>query len=626
MKLQFGILYRDERVADSQDLTTVLGEYASYNAETSGEFFDGALLMGYRGDKITWEEDTETQPFSLGPYSITFDGRLDNREDIAATIGITADRNLPDPVLILKAYEKYGDSLLPDLIGEFALVLWRKDTRELTFVRSVDGARSLFYVMDDRHLMWCTDIAHLIRVAGLTTKVDRRYIYQYLFTFPSSHLTPFEAVYAVPAGKALRFGRNTISPVLSLWEPRNITPINYKSDAEYEDRFRHELRQAIRPKLRAKGKVFAELSGGLDSSTLTLIAHNILLHDNRDPHILKTLSMVYNRSRTADERYFIRLVEEMRSSNSIYISEDELHFTTNFDDISFTGLPSLFQLRPGKFRSYTQHMAADNARLLLTGEGGDSIFCSTPRPEMLVADLLYGGRVISAHQCCIQLSRFTGIPYFNLLRRSLPSTLQSAFPQRWQDSARIPSWVNLDGEREAFVDHSNISFNSGLSPSQMLRIRLAESFFRATAASNINDHPQLYVSHPYSHRPLVEFCIAVPMSQMQREGETRSLQRRALSRHLPEKIVKRRGKALLEEPYSRAVQRNWEQLGDVSTWRICIDGYVRAQELQDSMRQMQLGVSSHSANFVPVALALEGFLRSLSMLYQDSHSTATLAS
>jgi hypothetical protein len=77
MKLQFGLLYRDERVVAQQDLATLLAEYACWNAETSGEFFDGPLLMGLhgrqyrpvkvtkrRGEALLWR----TSPFTLFPH------------------------------------------------------------------------------------------------------------------------------------------------------------------------------------------------------------------------------------------------------------------------------------------------------------------------------------------------------------------------------------------------------------------------------------------------------------------------------------------------------------------------------------------------------------------------------
>src|SRR6266403_4095820 len=98
MKLQFGILHRDQRPANLDGWAIMLGDYDTWVPETAGQYFDGPLFMGYRGDRITWEEDTETQPFSLGPFTLSFDGRLDNRGDLAAKVGLTVSSSLPDPV------------------------------------------------------------------------------------------------------------------------------------------------------------------------------------------------------------------------------------------------------------------------------------------------------------------------------------------------------------------------------------------------------------------------------------------------------------------------------------------------------------------------------------------------
>ncbi|HEX3105923.1 MAG TPA: asparagine synthase-related protein [Terriglobales bacterium] len=614
MKLQFGILYRDnERVADRQDLATLLGEYASYNAETSGEHFDGPLLMGYRGDRITWEEDSETQPYTLGPYTITFDGRLDNREDIAAKVGIVADRNLPDPTLILQAYEKCGDSLLPDLIGEFALVIWRSDTRELTFCRSVDGARPLYYTQC-KTLCWSSDITHLLHVTRCELALDRRYILGYLLGAPSSELTPFLSVAAVKAGTYSRFVGASMTPATKLWEPLDIRPLSLKSDAEYEERFRDEFQHAVRVRLRTKHSVMAELSGGLDSSSVVLVAHDLLVNEKKTIESLATISMVYDQSRTTDERYFIHHVECCRGVNSIYVSEAELAFSFDFNDLRFTGLPSLYELKRGKFAQYARHMQQHNARVLLTGIGGDDLLCSTPFPETLIADLLQQWHLLSAHRSCKCWSRFSALPYLTLLlAQALPVALNRRRPFcENANSPKVPTWLVLNGYKEDVIQYSQQQIRKGLLASHTLRIALVESFFRRIAMGLWSNYGSIYLSHPYSHRPLVDFCIAVPFAQMQRNGETRSLQRRALARILPDKIVNRKGKALLNEPHLRAIQTAWEHLRDVAEWRLCIDGYIRADEFIKTLREMRVGCSSPAGSFVPFAISLERFLRALS--------------
>src|SRR5713226_712128 len=143
MKLQAGLFCRDERMASAVDLADLLAEFADWKSETCGESAEGPIAMAYRGDRITWEEETETQPLNCGRYVLTFDGRLDNREQLASRLDLPHFRSMPDPILVAKTLGAFGDRTFGQLIGEFALALWCKETRCLLFARSVCGARSL---------------------------------------------------------------------------------------------------------------------------------------------------------------------------------------------------------------------------------------------------------------------------------------------------------------------------------------------------------------------------------------------------------------------------------------------------------------------------------------------------
>src|SRR4051794_17975967 len=100
MKLQLGMLNTDGRPSVKADATRLLGDFIHGKNETSGEFIDGPLLMIYRGDQITSEEEHEIQPLRLGELALTWDGRLDNREEIAALAGLTSLPHVPDPLLV----------------------------------------------------------------------------------------------------------------------------------------------------------------------------------------------------------------------------------------------------------------------------------------------------------------------------------------------------------------------------------------------------------------------------------------------------------------------------------------------------------------------------------------------
>jgi hypothetical protein len=81
-------------------LAALLGAYGDVRAETSGQITIGPLAMAYRGDRLTEEEENEIQPLRFGPYLITFDGRPDNREEIAQRLN-RSPRGTSDPALIL---------------------------------------------------------------------------------------------------------------------------------------------------------------------------------------------------------------------------------------------------------------------------------------------------------------------------------------------------------------------------------------------------------------------------------------------------------------------------------------------------------------------------------------------
>src|SRR5260370_38348190 len=298
MKLQTGLFYRDGRVVSPIDLANLLAEFADLKCETSGESADGPVAMAYRGDRITWEEETETQPLNCGRHVLTFDGRLDNREHLASRLDLPHFRGMPDPILVAKTLEAFGDRTFGQLIGEFALALWCKETRSLLFARSVCGARSLYYVIENDSVKWSSDFAHLVRNSRVDLAINDRYVLEYLISQPSSHHTPLQYLSVLPPATVVRFSRDRFQETTRFWDPANVQEITYNSNTEYEEHCRELMRDAVQVRLRAKHPVFAELSRGLDSSSVIMIAHAILVSRKANKGALKTISCVNVRYHT----------------------------------------------------------------------------------------------------------------------------------------------------------------------------------------------------------------------------------------------------------------------------------------------------------------------------------------
>ena len=627
MKLQLGTLHLDGRPAALTDLPALLGEFAGRPAETAGEIVDGSLLMAYRGDRITVEEDFEVQPLQDGPYVLTWDGRLDNREDFGICFPVTNLQTVSDPAVVLRAFQMFGESVFEKLIGEFALTLWCQRSRCLRFVRSSCGARPLYYVLDDNRLLWCSNFAHLVRVSRVGLSVNDEYVLQYLVTTPNIRDTPLAKVKAIPPNRLVRFEDGQMKGGSELWNPTRLSPLRYRTDGEYEEHCREKVTEAVRVRLHAKNPVFAEMSGGLDSSTVALTADRILRGRNESPHNLQTVSCVYDESKSADERSFIRAVAEHRGIETHLIHEKEQRITLGLADPPFTGLPTTLHCFPGRYEAFSAVMQRYNARVLLTGRGGDHLFWSAAQGAPLVADDVLRMKLIGAHRECRTWSHAANLPYYTFLTGSvLPAAIGSLFPEKYRgEPSELPAWVQP--KHRATIAGLPTDFEEYTSwraaPSKRAQAFVVGLMFRVLGSGFGEEYPQICISHPYSHRPLIEFCLSAPLSQHLRDGATRSLMRRAMRDLLPTKTAKRVSKGLVDECVARALAREQVNLSNVGNWEVCRRGYVVHFHLAEALRLARMGMVHLFGPMIRL-FSLERWLRSLDRVEASKTSDTAL--
>ena len=81
-------------------------------------------------------------------YRIAFDGRLDNRAELAANLNINAAEQLEieDIQLILRAYAQWGSDCVAKLLGDFAFALWDENHQQLLCARDFVGVRPFIII------------------------------------------------------------------------------------------------------------------------------------------------------------------------------------------------------------------------------------------------------------------------------------------------------------------------------------------------------------------------------------------------------------------------------------------------------------------------------------------------
>jgi len=618
MSVQTGIRYFDGREPSRQEVGFLLDGLESRGPDYINIFTSRHFGMGFRGFLVAPEEQQNQPLIGRNGSALTFDGRLDGRANVCARLPCHSTQ-LDDASLVLLAYELFGQSCFEFLKGEFAFVLWDQIEKSVFFVRSLCGTRHLYYTADSKRLMWSSELDDLVIKSAIDPVVNDSYAIGFVYYQPDIDESPFRNIAVVPPGTYVQLKyTGQVCPPVATWHPDRLSTLHLPSDCLYEEAWRHEVESAITDRLRVKGPVFCELSGGLDSSTIVLLADRILTNSGRSAANLTTVSCTFETSRESDESYFISLVEKARGRVGLYVHEQSLNATLGLRDIEFTGLPNTQHLFPGRYSTTERLMKRAGARVLLSGNGGDELFWSDPAGSPELADLCVQGHVWSALSAAHAWSQSAEVPFWHLFltQAIAPITAGLAFVPWRPTDGMLTSWITPKAKHWLTQPGRRLGLRIDTStrpPSRGIRLLSIRSLRALLSAGYYHEYYGIYFSHPFSHQGLIDFILSLPMNQLTRPGESRSLMRRAIRGLLPEKTRMRRSKATLDEPVCRTLARNKNTIGETERMEVCQREYAEPRALARSITEASLGNVEQVSGLLRL-LSLERWLRSLKQI------------
>jgi len=253
-------------------------------------YSDASASIFYRAFHTTQQSRQERQPCCLESGAIlTWDGRLDNRADFIGLMRDRLSRDSEDVAIVAAAYERWGTDCFARLLGDWALAVWNPADRSLILAKDPIGTRHLYYAPEPDRVTWSSVLEPLVLLAGKTLALDEDYIAGWLGMFPPTHLTPYARISSVLPACFVRLGPAG-KIITKFWEFDPKKRIRYPSDAEYEEHFRIVLRESVRRRLRSDAPVLAELSGGMDSSSIVCVADALIAEGAAETPRLDTVS------------------------------------------------------------------------------------------------------------------------------------------------------------------------------------------------------------------------------------------------------------------------------------------------------------------------------------------------
>jgi len=611
MSVQFGIWNFEGKTLDDASLRqaeSLLEPFAPDGIVTIRR--DNLALM--LGSMRTGSRTDASQPHSFADHKwLLWDGRIDNRADLVHGTPRQGTPR-PDVELAADAFARLGVEAFAGIVGDWAASVCDEPEKSLILAKEYLGTRPLFYRIEGNQVMWSSVLEPLLFLSPNFPKLCESYLAGWMTFLPEDQLTPYEGIYSVPPSSFVRILPGKVA-VQRYWNFENTKTIRYCTDQQYEEHFRAVFRQAVQRRIESSGPILAELSGGMDSSSIVCIADSLRAAGEGPAERIDTVTYCDQSDLTWDEMPLVSKVERDRGRTGYHI--DIGTPTAAMPEAGanpFRAIPTSLRTMSGAAESFAAFVSRGDYRVILSGIGGDEILGGVPTPIPELADLLARGHGYDFLRQSMRWAVAKKKPVLALWR----TTVQQFVPWNANGSSRPSQKITWLTEEFARRNEHFLGVNEphialfGRLPSVQANLSSLDILRRQFSCTPLASEPAYEWRYPLMDRDLVSFCFSVPREQMVRPHQRRSLMRRALSGLVPKEILERHPKAYVSRGLVSALRAEWAWLvrsGPMLSERL---GILDAEPLRTAIHDAEQG---REVPIIPLlrTLTIERWLRDM---------------
>ncbi|MDJ0711380.1 MAG: asparagine synthase (glutamine-hydrolyzing) [Woeseiaceae bacterium] len=498
------------------------------------------------------------QPMSRDGVTVAFNGEIYNFVELRKELeeqGV-AFETTSDTEVLLQSYLTWGSAHLQKLVGMFAFVIHDANKRRVMVARDHFGIKPMYRYDGDDFVIYASEIKAILAHDEVRAEVDANALDDYLtFQYTLGEHTLFRGVSKLlPAHFEVHDFDSGNRRSERFWDP------SYKIENRVDEdtavaRLRDMLQESVRMQMRSDVPVGAYLSGGLDSSTVTVLA------SNHTDQALQTFSGAFREGPEYDETQHARAVAESVGARMHVIHPSESEF--------IDALPGLVYSMdepaagPGLFPQYmVSKLASENVKVCLGGQGGDEIFGGYARyPIAILEQLLKSGIQgdTAGNGDDVTLAEFAEhLPslqqYMPLMKRFYSNGLFESFDRRYFSlvdrsegalAAYTPEFQASYSHAGAFSRFQEF-FDRPQTDSLWNRMLYFDMTTSLPALLQVEDRVSMSVSLesrvPLLDHRVVDFVATLPAAVKWKGGEMKYLFKRAIAPWLPESVMQRRDK------------------------------------------------------------------------------------
>jgi asparagine synthase (glutamine-hydrolysing) len=510
--------------------------------DAHGQLITAKAGLGHTRLSIIDLSENASQPMLSedGNFILVFNGEIYNYIDLKDRLKRKGAQfnSSSDTEVILRGFELLGDGIFELLQGMFAIAVYNKKDHQLTLARDRFGIKPLYYYKGDEQVFFASELGALLTFP-IPRKLDKNVLSQYFrFNYIPGNDAIIDGVKQVKPGNYIFFDKNGVKEHAYYQIRKSNIKIDYNEAIEHIHTL---LDQSVEERLIADVPVASFLSGGLDSSIVSLLA------SKHHPGI-ETYTAGFSENPYFDESNFGKIMaSKINTKHHVFdLSENKIvdavedilaQFSEPFADTSAIAYNLLAK------------ETSKQVKVVLSGDGADEVFGGyrKHKAEWLMQ---HGKYLAKLSGLLSDLGSEKLGSRNNLLgnkKRQLKKWINGA---NLSNEERYLAWASIQTEDEV---SRLLNFNTILTPPHHLKIDNINDVLDAdmkmvlpgdmlTKADRMSMQYGLEVRTPFLDHYLVDFVFSLPAKWKLKRGVRKSLLKNAFENDLPKNIVNRKKK------------------------------------------------------------------------------------
>jgi asparagine synthase (glutamine-hydrolysing) len=545
---------------NGQTLASLANEAQAHRGpDNYGSWSDEFVTFAHQRLSIIDLSERSNQPFIKDGFIVIFNGEIYNYHQVRQQIVKEAGVNFTsdgDTEVVLEAYRHWGVSCFNHFIGMFAFAIYQPEKNELIIARDHFGIKPLFYIHQGGQFAFSSELKTLTKLPGFQKQINQSALLSALnYVWVSTDESMFKGCFKLKPGHYLKLN---VKDLRSVKETRywQVEPsLVNRSEAEWTEMLCHQLEATIDRHMVSDVPVSSFLSGGLDSSLISVLA-------KRKTDRLSTFTIATGEKDKAVER----MPEDEKYAAQVARKFGFDHHEIVINPTIVDDLPRMVRTLdepigdPAALNTYLicQSARQMGVKVLLSGMGADELFLGYRRQQATLLAHQYqkipafartaikagvgilpvkvGSKGIKWSRWLKRFISFSDLPIEQAYRRSYSYYDDAEYAPLLQSSFSREIQQLNEQHHSIFYEKKDLDLGNRMcyTDIQMFMLGLNLTYTdRASMAASVE------VRVPFIDREMVEFAMSIPANLKFKNGQGKYILKKAAERTLPHDIIYR---------------------------------------------------------------------------------------